>query len=113
MKKQKEREILSEPWGAASIFVNRALDTEETYIASWSPKQIRFLAQVNSLISLTEKYLSIDIMWLKDLVEEYMKLSKFSDGWIIKQAKDVARGSSARMLLNIARWKKIFLGEEE
>jgi len=113
MKKQREREILSEPWGAAAIFVNRALDTEDIYVANWSPKQIRFLAQVNSLISLTEKYLSVDIMWLKDLVKEYMKLSKFSEGWIIKQAKDVARGSSARMLLNVARWKKILMGEEE
>jgi hypothetical protein len=111
-KSSKDKEILAEPWGPSSIFVDRTLDEELVYVSAWKPKQIRFLSQVNSLVVTTEKYLGFDVPWLKELIFEYMKLSKFEDGWIIKQAKDVARGSSTRMLFNVARWKRILYGEE-
>jgi len=111
-KPKKEREAYGEPWGPAAIFVDKSLDVEQFYVGNWAPKQIRWLAQVKSLIITTEQYLGFRVPWLNELVEEYMKLSKFEDGWIIKQAKDVARGSTTRMLLNVARWKRIFMGEE-
>ena len=111
-KPKREREAYGEPWGPAAIFVERMLNVDEYYVANWAPKQVKWLAQVKSLIMTTEQYLGFKVPWLNQLVEEYMKLSKFEDGWTIKQARDVARGSSTRMMLNIARWRKIFFGEE-
>jgi hypothetical protein len=111
-KHKRDREVYAEPWGPSSIFVDKALDVEQYYVGNWAPKKIKWLAQTKSLITTTEQYLGFKVPWLNQLIEEYMKLSKFEDGWIIKQAKDVARGSSTRMLLNVARWRRIFFGEE-
>jgi len=112
--RNKKREEASEPWGPQAIFVDRLLsiDENDVYIAPWTSKQIKWLAMVVSLIETTEQYINIKLPWLRDLVNEYMRLSKFEKGWIIKQAKDVARGGVSRMLFNIARWKKIWYSDE-
>jgi hypothetical protein len=74
-------------------------------------KQIRFLAEVASAIDIVKTYLFTNVAWLESLVREYTRFGKFEDGWVIKQAVSIARGSSTRMLFNLARWRKLFGGE--
>ena len=114
MAEKKKKEYVYEPWGAQTLFVEKVLgvEGEEKYIANWSPKQIKFLAQMRSIIDVIKQYIVPNAGWLETLIDEYMKLSKFEDGWVIKQAKDVARAGTTRMMLNVARWKRIVYGEE-
>ncbi len=112
VQKKKIKELYGEPWSPATIFVDRVLEPDDVYVSNWTPKQIRFLAQVKSLISTAENYLGFKVPWLESLITEYMKLTKFEDGWVIKQAKDVARSSTTRMMMQVSRWRRILFGSE-
>jgi hypothetical protein len=101
------------PWGAQYYFVRKMLEPSELFVAKWNKKQVRFLSNAAALINVIKSFIKVDVAWLSDLITTYMKLSKYEDGYCIKQAKDVARGASTRMMFNIARWKRIWYGVEE
>ena len=101
-----------EPWAPASIVVSALINPKQVYVARWKKKQIRFLSEVAAAIHLVAAYLYTDVTWLEALVREYTRFGKFEDGWVIKQAVNIARGSSSRMLFNLARWKRIWYGAE-
>jgi hypothetical protein len=102
-----------EPWAPASIVVSALINPKQVYVARWKKKQIRFLSEVAAAVHLVATYLHTDVAWLEALVREYTRFGKFEDGWVIKQAASIARGSSSRMLFNLARWKRILYGAEE
>jgi hypothetical protein len=112
-KERRRKDYSAEPWGAQTLFVDKVLSTddEDVYIAFWSPRQIRFLATMRSLIKACSRYV-IPLPWLETLINEYMRLAKFEDGATIKHAKDVAKGGRTYMSFNVARWKRILYGEE-
>jgi hypothetical protein len=101
-----------EPWAPASIVVSALINPKQVYVARWKKKQIRFLSEVAAAIHLVATYLYTDVTWLEALVREYTRFGKFEDGWVIRQAVNIARGSSSRMLFNLARWKRIWYGAE-
>jgi hypothetical protein len=100
------------PWGAQYYFVRKMLETDEHFVARWNKKQVRFISNATALMNVIKTFINVDIKWLNELIITYMKLSKYEDGYCIKQAKDVARGASTRMLLNVSRLKRILYGEE-
>jgi len=107
------REFKSEePWAPASVVVSALINPHQVYVARWSKKQIRFLSEVASAIDIVKTYLHSDITWLESLIREYSRFGKFEDGWIIKQAVMIAKGSISRTLLNLARWKRFSIQEE-
>jgi len=101
-----------EPWSPASLLVSALINPKQVYVARWSKRQIRFLSEVAAAISVVGTYLGTDVSWLSSLVREYTRFGKFEDGWVLKQAVNVARGVSSRFLLNLARLKRIRYGDE-
>jgi len=102
-----------EPWAPASFVVSMLMNPHQVYVARWSKRQIRFLSEIASAISIVKTYLRTNVTWLESLIREYTRFGKFEDGWVIKQSVNIARGSSSRMLFNLARWKRIWYGEEQ
>jgi len=101
-----------EPWSPSALVISELLNPRNSYVSRFSKKQIRFLSESLALIHVIKTYLNTDVEWLEELIRQYARLNKFEDGWIIKQAVNVARSSSTRMLFNLSRWKRVLYGEE-
>ncbi|MEM4762094.1 MAG: hypothetical protein QW230_03870 [Thermofilum sp.] len=101
-----------EPWSPALLYIDKVLDHRNIYIAPWSKRQIRFLSLTTSLLLVMERYVKIPHAWIKALIHEYMSLSKYENGRLLKSAESVARAQASRTFMQLSRLKRVFIGEE-
>jgi len=101
-----------EPWSPSAMVIANLLHPRQVYVARFNKKQIRFLSEATSILHVVNEYLSVNIAWLDELIRQYARLNKFEDGWVIKEAVNVAKSGSTRMLFNLSRWKRVLFGEE-
>jgi len=102
-----------EPWAPATMVISNLLHPRQVYVARFNKKQIRFLSEATSILHVVSEYLSVNIAWLDELIRQYARLNKFEDGWVIKEAVNVAKSGTTRMLFQLSRWKRVLFGEEE
>ncbi|MEM3964811.1 MAG: hypothetical protein QW320_11785 [Ignisphaera sp.] len=101
-----------EPWSPALLYIDKVLDHENIYIAPWSKKQIRFLSYASSILLVMERYIKTPITWIKSLIHEYMSLSKYENGRLLKSAENVARSHGMKTYMSLSRVRRMIFGEE-
>jgi len=101
-----------EPWAPATIVISELLNPRNVYVSKFNKRQIRFLSEAVSITYVIREYMNTDITWMEELLRQYARLNKFEDGWTVKQAVNVAKAGSTRMLFNLSRVKRLLYGEE-